>query len=337
MNVLFLYNHPHHAAPLLRCQQHLPEYGVTLRPRLVKDNEHLGGRVNADAVLLQEPPVHEELFDCGCPVILLERIDGAQLRAARRYLPRVAGVIKGYAFDKRNTYNTTCDRAHIEILARTGVQCDRPRACSDPPDPQLSPDDMAKIRVGYGFGSYDGAERFAKTFVDLDAERPYDVHFAGVVEYQQSEIETHRRLALEAARTWGELHPERASFGAGRVFSQEEYPVQLLRSKTVLGPWGWGESCHRDWEAWALGCVLIKPLSDYVECWPRAYVAGNTYVPCKPDFSDAHKQVDRVIRHWDTYRRMRELTRAMAVEAWGPEGIAQQMAGAIKSLLGNYE
>jgi hypothetical protein len=342
MKVLCLYNHPEYGAPMVRSAPYFEAHGMEMTVKQTGQNEsdvllalaRLPGPY--DVVLLQEPPVTDVILETvSCvPTILLERVDGAQLRASRDYLPRVAGVIKSYAFRDCQQYNEEYDRAHIRILHEAGIECRRPLHQERWNNPELSAEDLAKIRIGYsGFGCHDILKWCVEQEVDLDAPRPIDVHFAGTVAYQGTEVEAHRRLAIKAAADW--CGPSVAS--AGRGIPRAQYYDQILQSKAVLCPWGWGEATYRDYEAMALGAVVIKPDTSHVESWPDIYDdMSELYVPCKPDFSDVHDIVSDIVERWGwgEYQEMREWARRVIVDAWQPESIAERMAALIKELVG---
>jgi hypothetical protein len=67
---------------------------------------------------------------------------------------------------------------------------------------------------------------------------------------------------------------------------RRKYLWEMVRSKIVFSPFGWGEVCFRDYEAVACGCLLVKPSMEHVATSPDIFVPGETYVPVKWDFSD---------------------------------------------------
>ncbi len=107
----------------------------------------------------------------------------------------------------------------------------------------------------------------------------------------------------------------------------------MFRSKEVVSPWGWGEACHRDYEAWLLGAVLVKPSMSHVWSWPDIYVPTETYIPCRLDFADVPEIVDRVKREWPEWRERREAAREMALRAGDPRRVARQIAGTLERVL----
>lgn len=332
MKVLCLYNHREYCMPMVRSAPHFDAHGITMTVvRGLSEKVALRELQNEyDVLLWQTPPVYESVIDCGLPVILLERVDGAQLRLSREWLPRVAGVIKSYLFRDREMYNTVTDRAHIAALHDAGIQCKRPLYREGRPQPQLCAGDLDKLRVGYsGFGGHDIMKEIVSQPVDFSAERELDVSFIGTVDYEGTEVETHRRAALEAARTW---HGNYAGV-PGRTVPRADYHKTLRHSKAVLCPWGWGEASYRDYEAMALGAVMIKPDSGYVESWSEIYLPSRKCIMCGPDFADAHQWIRFVVDGWQELEPLRRRARQAAVDAWNPVLIAQHMAKQIRSLL----
>lgn len=348
MKVLCLYNHAEYGAPMVRAAPYFAEHGIEMEAmRLNAEAQAYVAylrlrRGTFDVLLLQEPPVTDEVLYCHQqPVILLERVDGAQLRASRLHLanPRVVGVIKSYVFRDRSWYNEENDRAHIRMLHEAGIECKRPLYRPERPGPQLADSELAKLRVGYsGFLCHNilkaciDADISIVTELDFRAYRPIDVFFAGTVDYEGTEVDTHRRLTMQVAETW----PGKVRASAGRRIRREQYYAQMQKSKIALCPWGWGEATYREYEAMAMGAVVLKPDSSHVESWPDVYRTSDVplYVPCKPDWSDAHEKIEHIIENWRHYTDMREIARDMVVEAWQPESIAERMAHLIKELVG---
>lgn len=67
---------------------------------------------------------------------------------------------------------------------------------------------------------------------------------------------------------------------------KEEFIKEGQSSKSILSPFGWGEICGRDFEAFVYGGCMIKQSMEHCITYPDAYQPGVTYVPLKWDFSD---------------------------------------------------
>lgn len=61
---------------------------------------------------------------------------------------------------------------------------------------------------------------------------------------------------------------------------------ELRSSKICLSPFGYGELCWRDIEAFMTGAVLVKPDMAHLDTLPELYEPNITYLPVKWDFSD---------------------------------------------------
>jgi hypothetical protein len=105
--------------------------------------------------------------------------------------------------------------------------------------------------------------------------------------------EYYRAHCIEAVRRL----PRRVRMPGFDRVGVRRYYAELLLSRTVLSPFGWGEVCFRDYEAVACGCLLLKPSMDHLETEPDIYRAGTTYVPLKWDLSDLEEKLAWIASH----------------------------------------
>jgi len=68
------------------------------------------------------------------------------------------------------------------------------------------------------------------------------------------------------------------------------YLIEIGRSKITFSPFGYGEICWRDYEAFALGSLLIKPDMSHLKCNPDMFIPYETYIPISWDFSDFNEK-----------------------------------------------
>lgn len=329
MKILFLYNDPIHAWTLLRARESAANLGLEIEAYEERSAQAFDRYFTTefDVLLIHQELMSEQVVDCGRPVVILERIDGAQLGSSRRWIRNVEGVLKGYCLRPVDLNNRYRGRVLAHRLRDAGITGRATCLVDGLPD-QIPAANLAKIRPFYGFGAYSSRQAALARSPDLVAPRVASVLFAGTIAYSESEVETHRRLAVRAARS------VRGGIGhGGRVLPFDEYCGHLLKSHCVLSPFGWGEACHRDYEAWALGTVVIKPECDYVEGWPDCYRAGETYVACRPDFADVPELAARIKRDWDALRPMRERCRLLAEQAADPAAIAARLKTVLEELL----
>jgi len=71
----------------------------------------------------------------------------------------------------------------------------------------------------------------------------------------------------------------------GRI-PYRDYVAEMQQSRIVPSPFGWGEICYRDFEAFMHGAALLKPDMSHLETWPDLYQPGITYEPVAWDFSN---------------------------------------------------
>jgi hypothetical protein len=329
MKILFLYDDKEHAWALLGARQAAAEIGLEIEACEEHSDQCFDRYVGHafDCLLIHRPLLSELVVDCGRPVMILERIDGAQLGKSRLWVGDVAGILKGYCYRRGQLNNEVRGRFHAHTLWKAGFRGKSTCVQEGTPAP-IAAADLAKIRPFYGFGAYQRQQPCLRTSPDLVAKRSTAVHFAGTVTYGGTEIEAHRRRAVKICR--------RIAGGVGiegRKQKSGAYRQALLDSRCVLSPWGFGEACHRDYEAWALGAILIKPASDYVEGWPDVYHAGKTYLACRPDFADVPELVEEVRRDWAELEPMRRRCRKLAEDAADPWKIALRLKDCLEDVL----
>lgn len=161
------------------------------------------------------------------------------------------------------------------------IDCDEPRA--------PIPDDFdRKLRLSPNFFTDPVLQRL---FLDRDIEavlsvdRRIDVH-ARLGSKGTSWYSAMRKHALSSVRSISGLNIVSDGTVPLNKFYQE-----LLHSKICFSPFGYGELCWRDVEAFASGAVLLKPSMDHLDTLPNLYEPGVTYLPIKWDFSDLHEKI----------------------------------------------
>jgi hypothetical protein len=94
----------------------------------------------------------------------------------------------------------------------------------------------------------------------------------------------------------------------GRV-SRAAFMRELRASRLCFSPFGYGELCWRDIEAFATGAVLVKPSMAHLETQPELFVPDRTYLPVSWAMDDLEMRIRTMLD--DEERR-----RAMAREAY---------------------
>ena len=85
-----------------------------------------------------------------------------------------------------------------------------------------------------------------------------------------------------------------------------KYLEELGHSKVTFSPFGYGEICWRDYEAMALGSLLIKPDMSHLKVYPEIFVPYETYIPIAWDFSDFD---EKFLHYLNNPKEMLRITR----------------------------
>ena len=163
----------------------------------------------------------------------------------------------------------------------------------------LEPSSPCRVELGWNFGLagvYRRLARLAKVFAPDISKRTLDLHArfpafsaadCGRTNYYVG-YRTFSRMLVNG------LPPSIRSTSEKKI-SRLEYYREMMNAKLVFSPFGWGEVCFRDYEAAALGCVLIKPCMSHVVTRPDIFEPGKTYLPVRWDLSDLEDVVMRAL------------------------------------------
>ncbi|MBS0203134.1 MAG: hypothetical protein JSS49_09570 [Planctomycetes bacterium] len=307
--------------PMARLVQPLRERGIEFSPTR-------GDIEFADCE--QGPPSTER------PFVLFDRTDGAFLwwrfhphgTIARDLLevPNLLGLIKISRYSRRETYNCVADdTTHHARLIRE-IHPVPVSAGSEALVRPISPAAYSRIRLGVGYWGFDQCGPLADLpEFAVTGRRSIDVFCAHSVNYTCPTICWHRQAVLDQLSG---IPGIRTVVGRGRVFLDENYRELLLRSRICVSPWGWGETCIRDYEALLAGCVLIKPRTDFIDS--ALPLDERHYIACRPDFSDLNQRIHEVLDDWPRHAARAPQLRQYVVAARNPGQMADCYAAAFR-------
>lgn len=120
-------------------------------------------------------------------------------------------------------------------------------------------------------------------FISPNSERPLDVQYRGsgysaIAGYPRSRS---KELMMEIMK-----ESDLKISDITKRIPKEEFIKEGQSSKCILSPFGWGEICGRDFEAFVYGGCMIKQDMSHCVTYPDAYQPGITYIPLKWDFSN---------------------------------------------------
>jgi hypothetical protein len=122
-------------------------------------------------------------------------------------------------------------------------------------------------------------------------QRPVDIFFAGT-----SSLTAHRSLLMQKLAEIKNLRVDACLGKSGKPpASWNAYAKRMIQAKICVSPWGFGETCYRDFEALLSMCILIKPDTSFSEVSSEAFIPDKTVFYCKPDWSDLPEVIDKAL------------------------------------------
>lgn len=235
--------------------------------------------------------------------IAFERIDGCQIRNKKLLKSdNLIRLVKSYKYKDLEVNNLNCVTKRIFTRLLTNENLKSPEII-------LTKEMLDKVWTGLSFWHYSCMEQVSKFISDrtLANKRKTDIFFAGVTNYGDDTHEEGKLITKHRHDCISAIHKLKGVdvFTAfNRVMTKEIYLEQTYNTKIIISPWGWGESCYRDYEALTLGCTVIKPRSYDIVSHPNIY-SDNMLYWCKPDWSDLPEVVDKVLSEYDSREGIR--------------------------------
>lgn len=195
-----------------------------------------------------------------------------------------------------------------EFIAKSGVELNGWSVSS-----QVPPDRQERIVTGWSLGTatrfrrallprFGFRRRYAKT-LDVFCRLSLGTH------HKQEWYCQYRKGAVKALEPLAKNYKLAASarFVEEGLIPRRQYEQEVRGSRIVVSPFGWGETCWRDFEAFCNDSLLVKPSMEYIDTEPNLFIPGETYVPVRWDFSDLQEkcryylekpeQADRIIQN----------------------------------------
>lgn len=257
---------------------------------------------------------------------------------------KVIGMTRGCILNDLDLYNGTVFQIayHAKLIYESDTT-----AFEDSPYPAnltLSIEDLEKMMVSPSFAHllrHDDIYKWVETHVDEatgGGDRTISCHFVGAIEFVRSSITHHRHIAADiVAAISGSLSVGTESRQSESRMNRVEYYESIRRSKVCVSPWGYGERCHRDYEAILSGCVLVKPDTSHIAMYPDMFdPLHGCYIPCRTDFSDLKEIVEDVNLNWGKYQNMRENALKFLLDSYRPENAIKGMAQEILDKYNTY-
>ncbi|MEZ5913575.1 MAG: glycosyltransferase [Paracoccaceae bacterium] len=220
----------------------------------------------------------------GARLVCLDWFAPTDLRNAARMHPRVAFYVKKHLLRDRARYGApTRGDTNLTDAFNRRFGLDEPEQRFAIPEGFLD-----KLILGPSFVT---APQIAPAFARRqppEGPRPIDIHArfatAGTPWYQAMREEAEAAVARSPARVL-----------TGDGVRMERFLAEMRRSKICFSPFGYGEVCWRDYEAVAMGAVLMKPDMSHVETDPDIFEPWQSYAPLAWDLGDFDAVVARLL------------------------------------------
>ncbi len=89
------------------------------------------------------------------------------------------------------------------------------------------------------------------------------------------------------------------------IVSHSTYMSELSSTRICLSPFGWGEICYRDFEAFQAGALLLKPSMDHLETFPN-YYTPDAYIAYEWSARDLSGKIRDILEHPQDFEEVAE-------------------------------
>lgn len=153
----------------------------------------------------------------------------------------------------------------------------------------------------------------------------------GLSAAEASENTWYRASRLAAATALQRAGARHRCTGCART-GRRRYLFELLQSKIVFSPFGWGEVCFRDYEAACAGCLLIKPDMSHVRTSPDIFEPHVTYIPVSWDYRDLEEAVERALANPEGSLRIAAAAQERLRKYYQDHGFAHDLVRCLEGL-----
>lgn len=125
-------------------------------------------------------------------------------------------------------------------------------------------------------------------FTEPSINRSIDIHYRGSVWNNIAGYQ--RKKAIEILSSRDDIRKPDVS----KKVPIKEYIAESKSALAIVSPFGWGEICGRDFEAFVYGAALIKTDMSHLTTYPDIYIPNETYLPIDWDFDNFNDIIDEI-------------------------------------------
>jgi hypothetical protein len=191
----------------------------------------------------------------------------------------------------------------------------------------IAPDQAAKIVLGWNIALDDQIFDLSR-----DLRFPATRHDRYDLSCRASVPETfwthgHRNAAVQAMVALKDKYRVHAPTDRA---PRGRYLDEMLHSRMVVSPFGYGELCWRDFETILCGAVLVKPDTSHLRTTPDLLVPGVTYLPVAWDFSNLEEVCAPYLADETRRLALAQTARTRLLDALRAESFLDRLAAVLK-------
>lgn len=260
----------------------------------------------------RNPQNQEELlaFLCSCKYTVNRLIwfDAADSTGSADFLllPYVDIFLKKQMLKNKNYYTQTEGYPNL----RPWLPSDQSAtACFTPCDSTQ----LDKMRLAWNVGMDDfryygykmsrlsnflGHQLYPLKFSSVLKERPIDAVFRGKLHQSAGAQNQIARQRNEVLTVFNDL---KRNIAKGPGVPKRIYWRELRNSKVGVSPFGFGEICHRDFETFISGGLLVKPDMEHMETFPNWFIKDETYISVDWQMTSLKTVLEAVLDNYPSY------------------------------------
>ena len=105
-----------------------------------------------------------------------------------------------------------------------------------------------------------------------------------------------------------------------KIKNKKKYYEKLKNTKLVIGAFGLGEICDRDFESTLLGASFTTGNMDHLETWPNIYRPNYTYLPYDWNMKNLKNVIERISHEKGLHEKLVKNSQKVLAQAYGDEG-----------------
>lgn len=210
----------------------------------------------------------------------------------------------------------------LDYYAGNESELKNTRIWTDPQAPNKKfspcpPDQIHKIKLGWNIAYFDyrnfrlhhqlrkylsyfiSYNLFPIQYTPASTKRDFDLTFRGTINYNSpNAIADQRTKVLELFKTLP------YKIATGGAVDRSKYLSELRASKITISPFGYGEVCFRDFEAFISGSLLLKPSMEHLQTFPNLFVPDETYVSVNWNLDNLEEKLDDLLSNYNRYQEI---------------------------------